>query len=159
ARHFTNTGTALLWLGPLVFLINLAVYLLMRFDFPEPVIWLTIFSMYPALFSVFLVAPPGEAGEETSFRLEMWSTWGGKMFAAIAISVALRMTPLDLHTTLGLVYVVFAALSGMAGFVLLTRTMPKLSFMAGGWWLVGIIMACWLEWAPLLYGTYCLCVL
>jgi serine/threonine-protein kinase len=158
ARHFTSMGTLFLWLGPVVLLINLAVYLFVRLDFPEPVIWLTIFSMYPALFSVFLLAPPTEHGQEHHLsRLELWSVWGGKMFAAISTSIALRLAfAHEPHRALLLVYPIFTALSGMAAFALITKTARKLSALPAGCWLLGIVMVLRLEWAPLLYGVYCL---
>ena len=62
ARHFTAMGTLLMALGPVVLLINLAVYVLLQLHCSEPIIWLVMFGMYPALFSVFLLSPPEDDG-------------------------------------------------------------------------------------------------
>jgi predicted Ser/Thr protein kinase len=156
ARHFTSMGTFLLGLGPVVLLINLAVFLLLRIHVFEPVIWLVMFSMYPALFSVFLLAPAKDTGLDYSLsRKEMWSIWGGKFFAAVAISAALRTAfAHDPERALVLVYPVFAALSGMAVFILVAKMERKLVLLAFGSWLTGVVMVFKLEWSPIFYGVY-----
>jgi hypothetical protein len=155
ARHFTSMGALFIGLGPVVLLINLVVFLLLRAHFYEPVIWATIFSMYPALFSVFLLAPPSVAGQEHYLsRLELWSIWGGKMFAAVSISIALRMAfPQEPERAMVLAYPVFAALSGMAVFVQVCKMERKLYALAVWCWGAGIAMVFHLEWAPLIYGA------
>jgi hypothetical protein len=164
ARHFIGMGTLFIVLGPLMLLLNTAVFLLTQWfavsgtAWLEPVIWALIFTMYPALFSVFVLAPATESGQEHALsRRELWAIWGGKMFAALSISVALRVAfPHDPVTAIRLVYVVFAALSGMAVFTLVSKMEPRLQSLALGNYLVGIVMVFRLEYAPLLYGVYCL---
>jgi serine/threonine-protein kinase len=164
ARHLIGMGTLFIVLGPLMLLLNTAVFLLTQWfavsgaAWLEPIIWASIFAMYPALFSVFLLAPATESGQEHALsRRELWSIWGGKMFAALSISVALRAAfGHDPVTAIRLVYVVFAALSGMAVFTLVSKMDPRLRGLALGSWLVGIVMVFRLEYAPLLYGVYCL---
>ncbi len=157
ASNFTTMGTLYVVLGPVVLFINLLVFLLLRIHYSEPVIWLVIFSMYPALFSVFLLAPRSEVGQESAItRLELWSIWGGKMFAAISISIAMRVAfPHEPERVLHLVYPVFAALSGMAAFAMCSKMEWKLYALPATVWLVGIAMAFYLEWAPILYGILC----
>ena len=156
ARHFTSMGTLLLGLGPAVLLTNLAVYFLIQFHAYEPLIWLVMFSMYPALFTVFLLAPEKDAGVDSHFpRVEMWSIWVGKMFAAISISVALRSAfAQEPGKALLLVYPVFAALSGMAWFIPAGRIPRKFAVLAVGAWLLAVAMVIQLKWAPIMYGAY-----
>jgi hypothetical protein len=160
ARNFTSMGTLLLGLGPVVLLVNLAVYFLIRFHADEPLIWLVMFSMYPALFTVFWLAPGKDAGVDSHFpRVEMWSIWVGKMFAAISISVALRSAfAQEPEKALLLVYPVFAALSGMAWFIPAGRIPRKFAVLAVGAWLLAVAMVVQLTWAPILYGAYGLIV-
>lgn len=159
ARNFAEMGALMQVLAPVVLLINLAVYLLIQQGVWEPIIWLVMFSMYPALFSVFLLAPAKDAGQENALsRLEMWSIWGGKLFAALSISIALRVEfAREPKTAILLVYPVFAALSGMAVFAWVSKMSRKRTFfLAAGCWLTGIAMVFHLEWAPIYYGVYCL---
>jgi hypothetical protein len=53
-----------------------------------------------------------------------------------------------------LVYVVFAALSGMAAFALVSKMARKLYWLPAGAWAAGIVMVYFLDLAPLLYGAY-----
>jgi predicted Ser/Thr protein kinase len=164
ARHLVGMGSLFIIFSLLMFLLNAAVYLLTWAFTPatagylEPVIWALIFAMYPALFGVFLLAPATEAGHEHILsRRELWSIWGGKMFAAITISIALRAAfAHEALTAIRLAYVVFAALSGMASFAQISRMDRRLYVSAGLCWLVSIAMVFWLEYAPLLYGVLCL---
>lgn len=164
AKHVIGMGSHYLLLAPLMFLLNAAVYLLTLVFTPatggyiEPVIWGSIFAMYPALFSGFLLAPAMETGQEhTLSRRELWAAWGGKMFAAISISIALRAAfASDPVTAIRLVYVVFAALSGMAVFSQVSKMERRLYLFPATCWLVGIAMVFWLEYSPLLYGILCL---
>jgi predicted Ser/Thr protein kinase len=160
ARHFTSMGKLLLGLGPIVLLANLAVYFLIQFHAYEPLIWLVMFSMYPALFTVFLLAPGKDPGVDSHFpRVEMWSIWVGKMFAAISISIALRSAfAQEPEKALLLVYPVFAALSGMAWFIPAGRIPRKFAVLAVGAWLLAIAMVIQLKWAPIMYGAYGLIV-
>jgi serine/threonine-protein kinase len=167
ARNMIGMGSLYLFLALLVFLLNAAVYLLTLGLTPEtaatrePVIWALIFAMYPALFSVFLLAPATEAGEEYNLsRRELWAAGGGKMFAAISISIALRSAfANDPLTAILLVYVVFAALTGMAVFAQISKMDRKLYVFPALYWLVGIVMVFRLEYTPLLYGVLSLVAL
>jgi hypothetical protein len=164
ARHMIGMGSLFLILAPLMLLLNAAVYLLTLAFTPEtagtlePVIWTLIFAMYPALFSVFLLAPATEAGQEHNLsRRELWAAWGGKLFAAVSISVALRSAfANDPLTAIRLVYVVFAALSGMAVFSQVSKMDRRVYVFPALCWLAGIVMVFRLEYSPLLYGVLCL---
>jgi hypothetical protein len=113
--------------------------------------------MYPAIFTVLVLAPPGVGREHYLSRLEMWSVWGGKMFAAASISIALRVGfRHDPVTAMRLAYVVFGALSGTAVFSMVSKMPRKLYVLPAGAWAAGIVMVCYLDVAPLLYGAYCL---
>ncbi len=159
AGNFVGMGTLMLVLAPVVLLINLGVYLLIQHNAWEPFIWLLMFSMYPALFSVFLLAPPKDSGHEGALsRRELWGIWGGKLFAALSISIALRVHfATEPKTALLLVYPVFAALSGMAVFAWVSKMPRVLYLLAAGCWFTGIYMMIGrLERAPLYYGLACL---
>jgi hypothetical protein len=92
-------------------------------------------------------------------RVEMWSIWGGKMFAAVSISIALRTAfAQEPEEALLLVYPVFAALSGMAWFIPAGRIPRKFAVLAVGAWLLAVAMVVQLTWAPILYGAYGLIV-
>ena len=164
ARLFTNMGTLLMLLGPVIALINVAAYWLIRWfeaapsAWGEAAVWAVVFSMYPALYSVFALAPPAEPGREHYLsRLELWAVWGGKLFAAVSIAVALRVAfASEPVTAMRLAYVVFAALSGMAVFCQFSKMSRVLSLLPLGSWLVGVAMVFRLDLAPLMYGGYCL---
>jgi len=154
ARNFTTMGTLFIGLAPVILAINLTVYFLLQSHVWEPVIWTVMFAMYPALYGVFLLAPAQEAGQANYLsRVELWSIWGAKLFAAVSISIALRVAFWDeLGKALVLVYPVFAALSGMAVFVMVAKMPRILYFVPAATWLTGIAMVFHLEWAPILYG-------
>jgi serine/threonine protein kinase len=158
ARNFTSMGTLFLGLGPVVFLLNFAVYLLLHTHFYEPVIWVVMFSPSLALFSVFLLAPPKEAGLEPSYsRVEMWSIWGSKFFAALSISIALRWrTSCEPQRAMLLFYPAYAALSGMAAFSQVSKMTWKPKLLAAAWGPAAVAMVFQLEWAPVIYGLYSL---
>jgi serine/threonine-protein kinase len=155
ARNFTTMGALFMVLAPVILAINLAVYFLIQTHFYEPVIWFVMFLMYPALYTMFLLAPTRTTGHDHYLsRLELWSVWGGKLFAALAISVAIRVEFADDPTrALRLVYPVFAALSGMAVFCMVVKMPRKLYWVPVGCWLTGIAMVFHLKWAPILYGV------
>jgi eukaryotic-like serine/threonine-protein kinase len=156
ARHFTTGSILFMAWSPTALLTNLAVYFLLQIDFYEPVIWLVVFSMYLPLFAAFHLAPKKDSSQEHSLsRLEMTVIWGGKMCAAIGISIALRMVFVtEPATAVLLAYPVFAALTGLALFAT-CRRMPHWQWMlATGFCLLPILMAFQLSWAPILYGIY-----
>jgi serine/threonine-protein kinase len=159
ARNYATMGTLLVGLGPVVLLMHLAVYLLLQIHFHEGVIWLLMFAMYPGLFAVFLLAPPAEAGQQyTLARREMWSIWGGKFFAAVAVSIALRSAFAgEPERAMVLVYPALAAMAGMALFALGAKMKRGLHlFLATTAWLTAVVIPFRLDWAPLMYGVFVL---
>jgi RNA polymerase sigma-70 factor (ECF subfamily) len=63
--------------------------------------------------------------------------------------------PDDQERVMHLVYPVFAALSGMAAFATCSKMSRKLYVLPALGWVVSIVMAFHLEWAPILYGLFC----
>lgn len=155
AGRFAAMGTLFIGLAPVTFLIMLTVYLLLQTGFFEPLVWLVVFSMYPALFAVFLLAPPKDDARDAYLsRRELWSIWTGKLCAAVCISIALRLAIPDARQAILMSYPVFAALSGMAVFVMVSKMPWPLFFLAAGCWLIAIVMVLHLEWSPIYYGLY-----
>jgi hypothetical protein len=154
ARTFTTMGTMVIGLGPVFLLLNLTVYLLQQIHFYEPVVWLAVFAGYPALFGVFLMAPPKEGGQESRLsREEMWSVWGGHFFAAVTIAVVLRTVFWqEPDRAILLFYPVFAVLTAMANCTRVANMTRRLYLQSAAGFLAAVLMTIRLEWSPILYG-------
>jgi len=154
-RYFTTTATGWLILGPVVMLLTAIVFALIHIRFYEPVIWLTIFSAYLALFVVMVPIRRFQTKEE-SYQLiyrAAWAVWGGKMITMVAVGVMLRWTFADRpEQALRLLFPVAAALNGMVAFINETIWIRRHYAWAIVWWLAGVGMVFVVEWAPLIYG-------
>lgn len=157
AGQVSAMGRYLIGLGPVVFLINLLAFVLLRWHYPEPLIWLVTFSMYPALYSVFLLAPNKKTGRTPQVTArDFWAPWGSKLFTAITIAIVLRvaLAP-DAERAILLSFPMFASLSGMAVF----SSVIKVSWLGAtvcalGCWCAALLMLIHLPIAPLIYGAY-----
>jgi serine/threonine protein kinase len=157
AGQVSAMGTYLIGLGPIVLLINLLAFLMLRANSPEAWIWLVTFSMYPALYSVFLLAPTKRLNRAPQVSAgDLWAPWGSKLFAAVTISVVLRvaLAP-NAELAILLSFPIFASLSGMAVFSSLIKiSWVGATVFASGCWLTALLMLVHLPFAPLIYGVY-----
>ena len=83
--------------SPLFLAINLVVYLQIKAGWAEipicePLIWITMFSMYGVVFFVFKSKTKVVKNTPEHLAMEsMWAVWLAKMFAAIAVAGSLRL--------------------------------------------------------------------
>jgi eukaryotic-like serine/threonine-protein kinase len=158
-RYFATTATGWLILGPVVLLVNLAVFLMIQNHVYEPVIWLTAFSIYPVLFRVILPSRPSQRDQE-AYQLTYRATWAifaGKMITMIAICIILRWTFREQpEQALQLFYPVSAALTGMMSFIVAVTWSRRNYLWSVAWWVASAGMALKLEWAPILNGLFTL---
>ncbi|MDF1844668.1 MAG: serine/threonine-protein kinase [Rubripirellula sp.] len=118
-RRIAQLGVKTLVASPLVFLINLivAVQLDRGWAFNpglESLVWVTMFSMYAVVFSVFGSTSRLDKHSPEYLAVEsLWATWLAKFFAAITIAGSLRLM-LPAEEAILISYPMFSALTGFA---------------------------------------------
>jgi hypothetical protein len=151
--HMATMSNFLFAVSFSILLINAGVYGLLQGPFSEPVVWGLVFSMYPPIF-YFLSYIPRRPGRDNRQALtQLWTMWLGKMFAAICISISLRIVLGDARAAVLMSYPMFAGLSGMILFVMAPQYWSGFYANAIGFWIVGVLMLLNREWAPLEYGA------
>jgi serine/threonine-protein kinase len=150
-RLFTTLGRLSFVLAPTALVIDLGVYWMLQGSFPEPVVWLLMFSQYLLLSPVLLLSYRFPGGHGQNWR----AVWGGHIVAAASIAVALRTGLAEpSRDIILLMYSVSAALTGMAYFIETSKMSWKLCWNPVGFWLVGVVMLFHRQAAPIYYGGY-----
>ncbi|MFT5303415.1 MAG: serine/threonine protein kinase [Mariniblastus sp.] len=172
--RFANFGTKTLITSPLFLAINLLVFFELDWagTVKEPLIWITMFSMYGVVFFVFSseTKPVKHTPEHLAVE-NMWAVWLAKMLAAIAVAGSLRLwasglSPPSLpHSSSSaeeailMCYPMFSALTGFLLATIASRYWRKLYFGAALCWLFSIVLMSTIAWgqnpaiAPILYGA------
>lgn len=162
--------------SPLFLAINLLVFAQIRMDWAkggsafEPLIWITMFSMYVVVFFVFSSETKLDKHTPEHLAMEsMWAVWLAKMFAAIAVAGSLRLLASGLSATslvsasspvedaILMCYPMFSALTGFVLATIAPRYWRKLYYGAALCWLYSFVLmltiALDLRIAPVLYGA------
>jgi|TARA_B110000495_G_C23033860_1_gene616675 serine/threonine protein kinase len=150
--------------SPLFLAINLVVYLQIQAGWAEipirePLIWITMFSMYGVVFFVFSSKTKLVKNTPEHLAMEsMWAVWLAKMFAAIAVAGSLRLLASGLsgspsvEEAILMCYPMFSALTGFVLATIAPRYWRKFYFGAALCWLYSFVLMLNLTEAPILYG-------
>ena len=171
-RRVAMIGQRTIITSPLFLLINLGVFFQLNFagTVLEPLIWITMFSMYGVVFFVFSLETKLDKHTPEHLAMEsMWAVWLAKMFAAIAVAGSLRLLAsgsslpadaLDFNPAEKAILMCYPMFSALTGFVLATiaaRYWRKLYIGAALCWLYSFVLMSTiaLNWsiAPVLYGV------
>ena len=154
ARNLTSGAWLYIAIGPAFFAIHFLVFFLIRGQAWEPVIWVTLFCMYIPAYVTFALSPVRTSIQD-HYRsiVDMYTIWGGKLIAAIFVSIAFRCVFTDdPYKAILLTYPVFGSMSAMALFTFLAK-MPRWTItLAVSLCLMTVFMGMYLEYAPLIYG-------
>jgi serine/threonine-protein kinase len=151
--EFGAMGPTMLLFAGLLLVMGLAQSWLIAAGSPEPLLWLSVFGPYAALFAVFQHSQarrllPGNAAER-----HLWSIWTGHLLAAAAAAAALRQVsgPGSGQAVLAF-FPVYAALTGLALFVMGSIYWGRHYAFGMAYFALAALMPLRLEWAPLGYG-------
>ena len=170
--------------SPLFLAINLIVYAQIHWGWAEsgsvyePLIWITMFSMYGVVFFVFSSETKLDKHTPAHLAMEsMWAVWLAKMFAAIAVAGSLRLLASGSFLSLDIgdvspnshsdfnpiekaILMCYPMFSALTGFVLATiapRYWRKLYLGAALCWLYSFVLMSTIAQgstiAPILYGA------
>jgi len=176
-RHIAKIGAATILTSPLFLIINALVYVQIIWGwagtFFEPLIWLTMFSMYAVVFSVFgSISKLDRQSPEHVAVESLWAVWLAKFFAAMAVAGCLRLmasggtsSPDGAEQTAGAIlmcYPMFAALTGFALAAIAPRYWRPFYGAAILCWICSVVLM-WtitmqLSLAPVIYGGAATCI-
>jgi serine/threonine-protein kinase len=152
ADDWVSIANRMLLLAAVFFAGHLAAFLLARAGGPEPLLWLSVFAPYGLLFAAFRAnraAPP--AGRQPQ-RL-LWSIWVGHLFAGVAVFLGCRLTSgADYVHGFLLAYPGYAALTGLAFFVMGSTYWSREYAFGLAWVALAALMPLFLPYAPLAHA-------
>ncbi|MDG2015278.1 MAG: serine/threonine-protein kinase [Pirellulaceae bacterium] len=174
-RRIARMGDRAIITSPLFLIINLLVFLQIQLGWTripslEPLIWITMFSMYVVVF--FVLKSVSNLDRHTPEHLAMeslWAVWLAKMFAAIAVAGSLRLlafgplSPTSVENTVLMCYPMFSALTGLVVATIAPRYWRRLYIGAAVCFLFAFVLMATIAFvklpiAPLLYGAGATCL-
>jgi hypothetical protein len=128
---------------------HLAVFLLAHFRSPEPLLWLSVFAPYGLLFATFRANRAAPSAGRQPQRL-LWSIWVGHLFAGVAVFLGCRLTAgADYVHGFLLAYPGYAALTGLAFFVMGSTYWAREYAFGLAWVALAALMPLFPPYAPL----------
>ena len=151
-EQFSDYGSFLLALAPVMLLPEIATTLLVAVDGPNEAMW----AINIARAAAFLLAVGYFRGWEwlprNAIERQLWAIWGGYLVACFAYGVAARLTvgssAIEIRT-----YQSIACMTALAFFTLAPQFWGYCTVIGGGFLTLSLVMAIDLRWAPLEFGT------
>lgn len=133
-------------------LIHVGVYLCLKQQTSELIIWSLMFATHPLLFAMFwFTKTPNRSDSQTAQR-ELWTIWLGHLCITAIATFALRWRSSDLLNAIEPAYVVFAAATGAALLCMSVNFWRYHFWLAVGWFLTAVAMIFVSEFAPLMFA-------
>lgn len=162
-RRIARISARTLLASPLFFVINLVVTIQIIFGWVndaalEPLVWITMFSMYAVVFLVFGTASKLDKHSPEYLAVEsLWAIWLAKFFAAMAIAGSLRLSGISAEEAILMCYPMFSALTGLVLATMAPRYWrPLYGFAVIAWGnslLLTLTVVQGLTVAPAIYGA------
>jgi serine/threonine protein kinase len=130
-----------------------AVFLLVRWDGPEWLIWLAIFGPSTMLFRIFRQHRYPWNGMITWIpdRL-LWSIWIGHFLTDLTMCVAIRLSGRTLAETVEINFIIKAALTGMAFFIMGSDYWGRYYLYGLAWWAAAALIVFVPAWGALVFA-------
>jgi serine/threonine protein kinase len=152
--EFAAWGTRLLLFAAIVFLGQLAVFVLSQSGPPYPWNWLLRVSQSALMALVLWWSRRGTLWPSSTAERQLWSLWGSYLLTLLLLHRVLRETaglerPFDELT----VYPVWTLLTGLAFLVMGSNFWGRCYLFGMAFLALGVLMPAHLRWAPLGFGT------
>jgi serine/threonine protein kinase len=130
-----------------------AVFFLARWDGPEWLIWLAMFAPATVLFRIFRQHRYPWNGVVTWIpdRL-LWSIWIGHFLTDLTLFAAIRFSGRTLAETVEISFIIKAALTGMAFFIMGSDYWGRYYLYGLGWMAAAALMVFVPAWGPLIFA-------
>jgi glucan phosphoethanolaminetransferase (alkaline phosphatase superfamily) len=149
ARWYLRIAKLMLLLAAAFFVGHLAAFGLVLAGGPEALLWLAVFAPYALLFATFRTNRAEQLAARQPQRL-LWSIWVGHLFAAVAVFLGCRLTAgADYVHGFLLAYPGYAALTGLAFFVMGSTYWSREYAFGLAWVALAALMPLFPPYAPL----------
>jgi hypothetical protein len=153
-EHFGDMAWLHTWMAPVVTVVHVGVFFLLRAAAPEPVVWLLLASWYAVLFGLIWRRDARRPRRLVPTERVARFIWVGHLLGYAAVCLGYRLTTADYVTAVYHSYTTHCALTGLALVVLGGCYWSRYYLFAPVWFLMAFLAAWLPEWSPLMVGLY-----
>jgi len=147
--NFSALWPAYFVAGIVFFAAQAAVFLALRYRWPEWALWLALLGPLGLILTIFRRHPSPWTWLIGWVNRQLWAIWGGHLLAVATLLLAFRLLAPDMAGAVRLAYPSLAALTGLAFFVMGADYWGRYYLFGVLWLAAAVLMALTPAWAPL----------